>query len=440
MTGDSTIIEINPEESSRDGACIEEKELLYATTNSLLFRIRKDGKYFLLKRGAIKGIRGRQILRREYELSVGCDHPNIIDVYEYRKISAGNGEEDEYEMVMEYVEGRTLTEFLKEKPSHKTKKRIFAELLASVAYLHQRRIIHNDLKPDNILVSRNGDHVKLIDFGLSDNDAHYELKVLGFTDGFAPPELRDDRKSDIRSDIYSLGKIMGCIFGKRYLSVSNKCLRANPNRRFQDVAGLEKRWKRDNVSWIIPVVSFFLLLIAGGVWALIKDQNEQQQKLDRLQSAILMHANELNLQREIREKDKPETETSNEVVKEKDPKQKIIRANLAEESSMDTEPTTEINHSEEILQDFKLTLTRLSSEKLDSISKCDEIKKMILISQNFWMQVKDLYESRMDELPDEASKSQLTSIFFDESSRFDTQFHIYLKKAEEKLKLTQQSE
>ena len=432
ITGDSRIIETWGEVSSREEIKGEEK-LIYATSTSLLYRVRKDGKYFLLKRSAIKGIRGRQILRREYELSAGCDHPNIIDIYEYRKIATATNPEEGYELVMEYVEGRTLSEFLKENPTLKTRKRIFSELLAAVAYLHQRRIIHNDLKPDNILISRNGDHVKLIDFGLSDDDTHFELKTLGFTDGFAAPELRDDRNSSVRSDIYSLGKIMHFIFGNRYFPISNKCLRKNRDKRFSNIKELESSWKRVYISWLAPVAILVFGLSLIGILAIIKDKNEQQQKLDSLQIAVMRYSDELNLQRENREKDKKDSEISNDYKAEEPTGENTQVAVLSKEIPTAKEAGSQKNYDREIIKEFRRSLSRLSSKALDSISKCQTPQEILNVFNNYSLEGKELYDSRLAEVSDDASKSEVTSIMLDESARFDTQFHKYLKEVEDKV-------
>lgn len=207
---------------------------------------------------------------------------------------------------MEYIEGRNLNEYLAENPSLKSRERILSELLEAVSYIHKKGIVHNDLKPENILISRKGDSLKLIDFGLSDDDAHFIIKTPGCSPTYAAPELMDDRKSDVRSDIYSLGKIMRVLIGNRYKRISSKCCNENPERRYQNIDSLTKVWKerekvRNIILLIVPLLSilflilFFLLQVKSRnaeMEASINNQNvtieNQKQEIAALESAYVM--------------------------------------------------------------------------------------------------------------------------------------------------------
>ena len=227
----------------KDNDNFHDYKLLKTTAYSKLWRVSRDGKYFLIKMTKNNSEYQQKMLRREYEISIGCDNPNIVHVFTYeRNLPEGEG------IVMEYIEGRTLDEFLLEKPSLKTKQRIFGELLSAVNYLHKRGIIHNDLKPENILITRVDNTLKIIDFGLADNDAFYVLKTLGCTQRYASPELLSQdvrtriatskQKIDARSDIYSIGIIMQDIFDGRYKRIINKCIKENVGCRYPDISSL----------------------------------------------------------------------------------------------------------------------------------------------------------------------------------------------------------
>ena len=234
----------------------EDSYLLKTTSHSKLYRIIHDGKFFIFKTCSDPGERSAAIIRREYELSLGCDHPHIAHIFLYEKHTPlGEG------ILMEYIEGRDLNEFLAENPSRKTRERIIGELLEAVGYLHKKGIVHNDLKPENILISRNGDSLKLIDFGLSDDDAHFIVKTPGCSPAYAAPELKENRKSDVRSDIFSLGKIMRMVMGHRYDRISSKCCQEDPHKRYRNIDSLSKIWNNRDRFRNIVLLSLPVLLI-----------------------------------------------------------------------------------------------------------------------------------------------------------------------------------
>lgn len=232
--------------------------LLKTTASSKLWRASRDGKYFLIKTTKDNSEHQIQMLRREYELSIGCDNPHIVHTFTYEyDVHEGDG------IVMEYIEGRTLREYLLEKPSLASRQRIFGELLSAVSYLHKRGIIHNDLKPENILITRADDTLKIIDFGLADKDAYYVWKTLGCTPEYASPELKNQSKDiDARSDIYSIGVIMREIFEGRYSRIIKRCCKENPQQRFSDVAELQKNWNGRNRIWKSLATLFILVAVA----------------------------------------------------------------------------------------------------------------------------------------------------------------------------------
>lgn len=167
-------------------------------------------------------------------------------------------------IVMEYIDGETLTDYLKTNPSNKEKKRILNELLDALAFIHKHQIVHNDLKPENILVTRNGHNVKLIDFGYSDGDSNID-KATGRTKAFASPELSRQETTDVTSDIYSLGFIIKALFPHRYGSVVRKCQYQETEKRYQRVSEVGKAvgW-RDRVKWL--ALAALVVAVAVLVW------------------------------------------------------------------------------------------------------------------------------------------------------------------------------
>ena len=225
---------------------------------SILYRVRKSGKYFIIKTPKENSGQSLSMLKREYELSIGISHPHIVNIFTYEPESiVGPG------IVMEYINGRTLTEFIAENPSFKARKRLFMQLLQAVSYIHRCGIVHNDIKPGNIMVTHSGNDAKLIDLGLADNDAHYLARTLGCTKAYASPELLAQEKDiDIRSDIYSLGVIMKELFGKRYSGISARCMQERKEKRYANADEITKAIdRRDKLPQTITLLLAALIVI-----------------------------------------------------------------------------------------------------------------------------------------------------------------------------------
>ena len=237
----------------------------FATTSlAVLYRVRKAGKYFIIKTPKEKTGQTLAMLKREYELSIGRQHPNVVNVFTFEESTVvGPG------IVMEYVDGRTLTDFLAENPSQAMRRRVFEQLLQAVAYIHRSGIVHNDIKPENILITRADNDVRLIDFGLADDDAHYLARTLGCTPLYASPELLMQEKDiDARSDIYSLGMIMHDIFGSRHLRIAGRCLCAQKEKRYSNAEQLLAAFRHRNrpailLLSVLALIPLLLLLFSG---------------------------------------------------------------------------------------------------------------------------------------------------------------------------------
>ena len=232
-----------------------------------LYIASKAGKRLILKTsdGSAKGL---EQLKREYELSIGLSHPGLAYVFTYEDISPVGPC-----IVQEFVDGETLSEWLQSTPTTKQRQRVCSQLLSSVAYLHRKGIVHNDLKPDNILITRSGGSLKLIDLGFADDDTHI-AKSLGGTRQYAAPELLDDSRSDARSDVYSLGLILRELFPSSHNGIIRRCLRKDPAKRYASAIDLERAWKRRNTPLWIALAAFLTIAFCCLAYSLITTNSE----------------------------------------------------------------------------------------------------------------------------------------------------------------------
>ena len=175
------------------------------------------------------------VLEKEYDIAKDLDHPNIVRVR-----GCENNPDVGPCIVMDYVEGRTLAEFLKENPSTEKRRKVVEQLLSAMRYYHALQVVHRDLKPENILITRNGDDVKLIDFGCADTDYHATAKGPAYTEGYAAPEQLAGEPVDCRTDIYAFGVLLREIFPKRYRRVARRCTQTNPVKRYNKAQEVEK--------------------------------------------------------------------------------------------------------------------------------------------------------------------------------------------------------
>ncbi|MCB9629339.1 MAG: serine/threonine protein kinase [Sandaracinaceae bacterium] len=148
----------------------------------------------------------------EASTAAKLSHPNTVTVFDYGKTT-----DEIYFIVMELVEGRTLSALLKELGPIEPERaiNIAVQIARSVREAHGLGVIHRDLKPANVLLTRHGDEedfVKVLDFGLvKDVEANEELTQAGLFMGspkYMSPEQIQGGDVDARTDIYALGVML----------------------------------------------------------------------------------------------------------------------------------------------------------------------------------------------------------------------------------------
>jgi hypothetical protein len=237
-------------------------------------------RFVLLKKLTLRG--GTQFIerfKREARLMMDFKNEHIVQVYDHFK------EGSSYYIVEEFVDGVSLEGLIRKERylSNEAALLILYEVVKALRYAHDKKVIHRDIKPGNILISKRGE-VKLVDFGIatsqeeSEDGLTREGMILG-TPSYIPPEqISDAKNADKRADIYSLGVVLyEMLTGKtpfpgsftaetiaqihkgRYTPpqrhnpkisptlgrIIRKALRPKPSRRFQDTRSiiriLEKR-------------------------------------------------------------------------------------------------------------------------------------------------------------------------------------------------------
>jgi|tagenome__1003787_1003787.scaffolds.fasta_scaffold20984354_4 beta-lactam-binding protein with PASTA domain/tRNA A-37 threonylcarbamoyl transferase component Bud32 len=144
--------------------------------------------------------------RREAQAAANLNHPNIVAIYDWGQ------ESGTYFIVMEYVEGRSLRDLIRTEGRLDAGQAadITAEIASALAFAHRSGVVHRDVKPGNVLLTRSG-NVKVTDFGIARAGTSDALTQTGSVMGTATyfsPEQAQGLAVDGRSDVYSVGVVL----------------------------------------------------------------------------------------------------------------------------------------------------------------------------------------------------------------------------------------
>ena len=235
--------------------------ILNTSKVNIVAKAKRYGRWWLLK-GLNKQVANEtayiQRLRKELELLMQLEHHFVVTTFGLEMVEdLGNC------IVMEYVEGTTLKEWLREKHTCKDRKRIAIQLGEAVDYIHTKGIVHRDLKPENIIITKNGNNVKLIDFGLADTCSYAILKQPAGTPQYMSPEQMQTAVADVRNDIYSLGIVYSRMnLGYGFKHIIHRCLKPI-ELRYRNVSELRNAIrKQDKATTIFAWVAIILLVVA----------------------------------------------------------------------------------------------------------------------------------------------------------------------------------
>lgn len=154
--------------------------------------------------------------QQEARSASSLTHPNIVKVLDAGEETVTDADGTEHVrayMVMEYVEGLELSKLVARGPLKVPEAvRVAGEILSAVEFAHSAGIVHCDIKPDNIMITRQG-NVKVLDFGIARaaaaafDDLAQTTSVLG-TAAYFSPEQAQGKKVDARTDIYAIGVVL----------------------------------------------------------------------------------------------------------------------------------------------------------------------------------------------------------------------------------------
>lgn len=144
--------------------------------------------------------------RREAQAAASLSHPNVVSIYDVGQ------EEDVHYIVMEYIEGTTLNDLIKERAPLQVEDAVHyaSQIADALDHAHHNEIIHRDIKPHNILIGKNG-RVKVTDFGIARAATSSTItqtgSVVGSVHYFSPEHAKGTNTGE-KSDLYSLGIVM----------------------------------------------------------------------------------------------------------------------------------------------------------------------------------------------------------------------------------------
>ncbi len=247
-----------------------EQKLSVSGSTSDCYQVRLYGKLHFLKRLKPSFRTHPQYvaaLQKEFETGYLLDHPHLV-----RYVSRTDDG-----VLMEYIDGLTLDEFVRQYPDYLRKRRhadrFLRQLLSVVGYLHDHQIVHLDLKPANIMMTRVGHDVKLIDLGFCYTDTYAD--TMGRTDKYAAPEQKDGSSLvDARTDIYAIGRILQTLPCARYYNkVIKRCTAQDPAKRFQTTNDILRKIRQialyHRIILSAVIISTILLLV---FWVFFRPQ------------------------------------------------------------------------------------------------------------------------------------------------------------------------
>ena len=231
--------------------------LFQQRNHNMLYHAKRYGKCFVLKglSADCQTLTDHLLLQeKEFAFGISLSHPHIAETYSLENVE-GCGRC----IVMEYVDGTTLAEWLTTNPSKAARQRVMMQLLDALEYIHSLQLVHHDLKSSNILITRNGQNVKLIDFGLSNTDSTSD-------------------KNNSTTDIQLFANILTLLFPNRHRPIVRACQQGT----YANIAALKQTFRRRQ-TWqkSIPYIVSAICVIVCSIFSFqhVSNKLREQQML-----------------------------------------------------------------------------------------------------------------------------------------------------------------
>lgn len=253
------------------------------------FRVRLFGAMHFVKRPSPRHVRDlltTESLRKEFNIGYNLSHTGIV---KYLRMENGA-------VFQEYVDGLSIQQMIEQDDprlkSPQFLERMCRQLLEATDYLHSHGVVHNDIKPENVMITRINDQVKLVDLGCASSDMWNATE--GYTSAFKAPE-QGVSDSNVYTDIFLIGRLMEILSpmaGVRdtWADFIKKATADNiSDRYFSDKEAISHIPKEDEkIGWAGWIMAVFLLLIfiIGGSKLLSYVESWGAQVYDKLVSFV----------------------------------------------------------------------------------------------------------------------------------------------------------